>query len=359
MNETLDFLRREERLSLQLKLLYQSYGYKEFKLSSFDEYSLYAENQNFLAGRDVICFQAGEKLLALRPDVTLSIAKNYPLVGGCAKLYYHEKVFRKSSRGGQFTEVSQIGVEVIGEVDLVTEAELCHLMHQTLSAIGRKFVLNISHMGIVRKAVEAINLTEEDTAFVIECVRNKNTHDFLSFCSEKQVDPKAVRAVSELIALPSSPQAAKNKLTEIGQYLDIAQETDEIYEMIGYAGEADIQLDFSLYGDLGYYNGIIFKGYVQNIPQAVLSGGRYDKLLNKFSKPAQAIGFALYLGELAKYIDEGAQEADGVLLYHEHNAKSAFRKTQALRAEGNRILMSRTVPQGFNGKIFSAEDGDD
>ena len=77
-----DCLRREERYALKLKNLYASYGYDEYKLCGFEDYSLYTENKSFLDGKGVLSFSVGGKTLALRPDVTLSVIKNVNVCDG-------------------------------------------------------------------------------------------------------------------------------------------------------------------------------------------------------------------------------------------------------------------------------------
>ena len=62
-----------------------------------------------------------------------------------------------------------------------------------------------------------------------------------------------------------------------------------------------ITIDFSVVSDNGYYSGIVFKGFVDGIADRVLSGGQYDKLMEKMGKKAAAIGFAVYLDTLERY----------------------------------------------------------
>ena len=59
---------------------------------------------------------------------------------------------------------------------------------------------------------------------------------------------------------------------------------------------------------MNYYNGIVFKGFVQGVPVGVLSGGRYDRLMERVNKKAGAIGFAVYLDEVDRILDKS--EAD-------------------------------------------------
>ena len=116
MELDLNMLRPQERLSLQLKMLYQGEGFQKYHMGRFEEYGLYQENRRFLSSEQVITFtDLDGRLLALKPDVTLSIAKNARVPeGGCARYYYAENVYRPSQESHTFREISQMGVECIG-----------------------------------------------------------------------------------------------------------------------------------------------------------------------------------------------------------------------------------------------------
>ena len=87
-------LKNEERAMLSLRSLYRQYGYMPFKMSKFEEYDLYVRNKEFLVSDSVITFNDTDgRLLALKPDVTLSIIKNgVDEPGAKQKLYYNENV---------------------------------------------------------------------------------------------------------------------------------------------------------------------------------------------------------------------------------------------------------------------------
>ena len=72
-----EILTNQEKAVNKLRSLYLSYGYLSYKMSKFEEYDLYATNKDFLVSDRVITFTDTDgKLLALKPDVTLSILKN-------------------------------------------------------------------------------------------------------------------------------------------------------------------------------------------------------------------------------------------------------------------------------------------
>lgn len=103
-----------ERSTLQLRVLYEGAGYRKFRCSHFEEYSLYQQNERFLSDSQVITFtDLDGKLRAIKPDVTLSIAKNaQPAAGECKKYYYTEQICRPSRESHTFSEISQMGLEL-------------------------------------------------------------------------------------------------------------------------------------------------------------------------------------------------------------------------------------------------------
>ena len=94
MELDLNILRPQERISLQLRLLYEQAGFQQYRMGRFEEYGLYQENRRFLSSEQVITFtDLDGRLLALKPDVTLSIAKNARIEPeGCGRVYYSENV---------------------------------------------------------------------------------------------------------------------------------------------------------------------------------------------------------------------------------------------------------------------------
>ena len=87
-------LTNEEKISFALRSLYDRRGYAPYRMSKFEEYELYMKNKDFLRSPQVITFtDTNGKLMALKPDVTLSIVRAWrPVPGAVQKLYYDENV---------------------------------------------------------------------------------------------------------------------------------------------------------------------------------------------------------------------------------------------------------------------------
>ncbi|MBP5373135.1 MAG: ATP phosphoribosyltransferase regulatory subunit, partial [Clostridia bacterium] len=140
-------LGQAEKFSLSLRELYYGYGYKPYRMSKFEEYDLYAENKEFLVSESVITFTDTDgKLMALKPDVTLSIIKNSALSAGeIRKVYYSENVYRSSS-SAPFKEIMQTGLECFGAVGKNEIAEVISLAAESLKKVGEECALDVSNL---------------------------------------------------------------------------------------------------------------------------------------------------------------------------------------------------------------------
>ena len=304
MDNLVDDLRYDERLILRLRSLYKGFGYTQYRMSRFEEYGLYADNKSFLASGDIITFTgAGGRLMALRPDVTLSIAKSSRDDGTLKKLYYNENVYRPD--GHEFKEQMQVGLECIGDLNVDLMGETLMLAVRSLELLGKRTRLDISHMGFISALLNSAELSQAKKTELIKRISEKNVPGLNSLCDEYDLDERFREKLVALISL----YGPLNKTFDALRQLSVNAETEaalcelkEIYDVLcRLDAEENISLDFSIVNDLSYYSGIIFQGYVEGIPVKVLSGGRYDELLRKFGKKSDAIGFAVYIDLLERY----------------------------------------------------------
>ena len=138
-------LRNDEKAVYNLRSLYRRFGYSRFKMSKFEEYDLYVRNKSFLISDSVITFtDTNGKLMALKPDVTLSIVKNsLDIPGYVQKLFYDEHVYRISDKTSAYKEIPQVGLECLGDIDDYCIAEVLTLAAESLclgKATKRKFL---------------------------------------------------------------------------------------------------------------------------------------------------------------------------------------------------------------------------
>ena len=320
MELDLNVLRPQERVSLQLRLLYEREGFRKYHMGRFEEYGLYQENRRFLSSEQVITFtDLDGRLLALKPDVTLSIAKNAQVEPGrCGRYYYQENVYRPSQESHTFREISQMGLECIGAVDAAAAAQVVSLALRSLALTERDFVLEISHMGFVTGLFDAVGADEAVRPKLLTCIRDKNVHELRKTAEAAGLSRQGTDALcrlgtltgswrevlsgAEVLALNAAMGAALEELGKLCQALEDRGQTDHW------------KIDLSLVNDMEYYNGLVLQGYLAGLPRAVLRGGQYDPLAEQFRPGARAIGFALYLDELDRLSDAPAEEQAGPVM---------------------------------------------
>ncbi|MBR6891132.1 MAG: ATP phosphoribosyltransferase regulatory subunit [Clostridia bacterium] len=340
-------LKPEERVLFALRALYQKYGYSQFKMSKFEEYDLYARNKDFLISDGVITFTDTDgRLMALKPDVTLSIIKNTRHApGDVQKLYYSENVYRISGSTRSFKEIMQTGLECIGDVDLYNLCEVISLAAQSLRIIDPRYVLDLSHMGVVSALVDALQPDGEMREQVLRCVAEKNADGVRKLCPGQNVD-----AICAMIAARGPAGAvveAMRPWCESGPAREALTELERVAAVLSATGCAGVNVDFSIVNDMNYYNGIVFMGYIDGIPSSVLSGGQYDKLMRRMGHASRAVGFAIYT-DLLERLSGGQRpyDVDTVLLYDEGaDAAALSLAIQELTGSGASVCALKRVPE--------------
>ena len=179
MEFSLANLQPKERASFALRALYEAAGCRKYHMGRFEEYGLYQENRSFLSSEQVITFtDLDGRLLALKPDVTLSIAKTaQPAPGETLRYYYHENVYRPSAESHTFKEISQMGLEMLGAVGEAQVQQAVCLAAQSLAALGAEWVLEVSHMGYLFGLFDALGVPDAARAKLLEKLREKNAHE--------------------------------------------------------------------------------------------------------------------------------------------------------------------------------------
>ena len=349
MNETYS---GSEAAITALRSLYSGYGYTQFKMSKFEEYDLYVRNKDFLISDQVLTFtDLNGKLMALRPDVTLSIVKSMQSwQGGVKKLYYHENVYRPAGGSRSFRELMQVGLECLGDVGEYEISEVLLLAAESLRALSGRFVLEISHLGILKAALLASGIPEDRLAEAGTLIGEKNAHELASLCREVGVSEAAAARLRELVGTCGDVPSTLPKLKALPEgWVDPAY-LCELERILGaFAGteyENSLRLDLSGVSNLRYYNGVVFHGYIEGVPAAVLSGGSYDRLMQKPGRDAKAIGFAVYLDLLERLGGLAPRyDADVLLLYDPGESPATVRAcADALRRKGETVLVQPCVP---------------
>lgn len=309
-----------EELERKLNGIYESYGFRRFNMSKFEQYDFYAKNRDYLGAGQIITFNdINGQLLALKPDITLSVIKNN--TGENEKVYYNETIYR--AQEGAFKEIPQTGVESIGAIDNFEVAEVLSMAVKSLAAISDTYILNLSDAAFMSSLFETMGADEETRKDIAKAFSMKNPARIDTLMREGRVNSydgkllkslmgiymplrEGIQAANELLAGTASSYAFRG-LTRIADLLEEIGAADNIY------------LDFSLVNNMTYYTGVTFQGYAEGIPFPLLFGGRYDGLPQKLGKDVGAVGFGIYLNRITEALGSGRSLDCDCLLVYQHN----------------------------------------
>lgn len=302
------YLTREEEIMFALRTLYTQAGYSPYHMNKFEEYDLYARNKDYLPSGQVITFtDPGGRLMAMKPDVTLSIVKNYREIP-LQKVWYTENVYRSEHPGESFREILQTGLECMGNIQPDQICEVIRLAIESLECISEKAVLTLSSLDLISTLLDRMDLSDSDRELVLLYISHKSVHELRRLCTGE-----AGEALLKLLSLHGDPEETFELLEDLSYPQDAVAMLRKIVRDLNDSGLSGyIRFDFSLISDLKYYNGIVFKGFVQGIPGEVISGGQYDRLMQRMGHKARAIGFAVYLDRIGNSDSTGNTDRDWV-----------------------------------------------
>ncbi len=359
-------LKYGEQAVFLLRSLYSKYGYKQYKMRKFEEYDLYVQNKDFLISDSVITFtDTNGKLMALKPDVTISIVKNTKDIDGAVqKVYYDENVYRVSKGTRSYKEIKQAGLECIGDIDSYCVSEVLSLAVRSLLAISEQCVVDVADLAILFAFYDYAGLSYEARRKLTALISEKNTHEMKCFCAEIGMIAEDTVLLEELISYNGMPDKVLPELRimadKIGAETEFA-EFESIISSLEPELQSKLRIDFSVAGDINYYNGIIFKGFIDKIPESVLSGGRYDSLMQSMARKSKAIGFAVYIDMLeALNRKENKFDYDAVLLYSDKDSITVVKDAvQKLTKEFGSVFTAKKLPEKASfEKLFRIEEGE-
>ena len=341
---------RKHRIQEMIHENFSKFGYEDIETPTFEFFDVFGREIGTTPSKELYKFfdKVGNTLV-LRPDFT-------PSIGRCAAKYFMEQSVpvRLSYMGNTFTntsnlqgklkEVTQMGVELIGDAGIMADAEMVHLAVSSLKAAGLKeFQVSIGEIGFFKGICEEAMLDEETEMELREFISNKNYFGaeelLLKNRNLKSEKIESFLKITELFGsfdvLDEALELVHNKRSRRA-----IQRLQQMYELLQmYGDEKYVSVDLGLVSKYHYYTGIIFKGYTYGVGDAVVTGGRYDGLLSYFGKDAASIGFVINVDGVmqalaSKELIPEIEPRTTVLVYEEDAVKEAIRYACELRKLG-------------------------
>ena len=330
-----------KKLYLQRKMekIFHAYGYQSIETPTFEFFDVFGKQVGTTPSRELYkFFDRDGNTLVLRPDFTPSIAR-------AASMYYHQEdmpirlcysgntFVNRSSYQGRLKESTQMGVELLGDASVDGDGEIIAMTVELLKAAGLKeFQISIGQVDFFKALVD-----DMIDILIPALLENQRL-------SKEQVE--ALTALPQLFGGPEVLKKAES-LTGNPKALAAIRRLRELYQVAAcYGCEEYISFDLGMLSKYQYYTGIIFQGFTYGTGEPLVTGGRYNKLLEHFGRPAPAIGFCLVMEQVLNALNRQniqvpVMEGKRLVLYNERNREAAIQIAGMQRTHGMQIQCMR------------------
>lgn len=339
----------KRRCEQAVQSVMHGYGFQDIQTPTFEFFDVFGREIGTTPSNELYKFFDKEgNTLVLRPDFTPSIAR-------CAAKYnmntdrpvrfcYHGNTFTNTSDlRGKLKEVTQMGAELIGDNSIAADAEMLALcVHALLKAGLTEFQISIGEAGYIRGLCAEAGMDEETEIQWRELVANKNFFGAQELLARAKPSAQCSDALLHLGDLAGGADVLR-RARSYAYHKDSMRAVDRleaVYHVLClYGVEKYISFDLGMVNRYYYYTGIIFRAYTYGVGDAIVRGGRYDKLLERFGKPAPAIGFMIVIDDLMTALKAaGKNDTDRLpvkmLLYREQQLAEAIAYVNERRAAG-------------------------
>ncbi len=334
----------------------KSYGFSDIQTPTFEFFDIYSKEKGSVDQKNMYKFFDREgNTLVLRPDITPAIARavskyymdyDMPL----RYCYVGNTYINNPEHQGKLKEITQIGGELIGDNTSDCDAEAVAIVADALLKSGLKeFQIEIGHIDFLKGIAKEAELDEESFVELKSLLEKKNFFGVEELISKTCNKPNIIEFFSNLTDYTGSIDVVKAARSIANNELitNALDRMEKIYTILSYYNlEKYISFDLSFTSSYNYYTGIIFRGYTYGTGEAVVTGGRYDKLLSQYGKDTPAIGFAINIDLLLVAMNRQKlailPEEDKIFYLYENEIKGAALKTAAdVRKSGACVALIR------------------
>lgn len=352
----------EKKVILENELcqILRNYGYHAIQTPTFEFFDIFGKEIGTTPSNELYKFFDREgNTLVLRPDMTPSIAR------AVAKYFMDEDMpirlsyigntfINNSSYQGRLKESTQLGAELIGDGTVQADAEILAMVVESLQVAGLKdFQIGVGHASYFQGLLEAAGIGEEDAGNLKNLIMNKNFFGVEEYVDKLELADDLKTLFSLLGNLDASVDELKAAKELANPYPLVAEALDNLIALSELLTLYDINryvsMELGIVSTYQYYTGIIFAGYTFGSGEAIVKGGRYDKLLTYFGKEAASIGFAIVVDQLMaalsrQKIEIPLKDNGMLIIYGKTNQSTAIQMAKTLRADGTPVELIHFAP---------------
>ncbi|MCF7926710.1 MAG: ATP phosphoribosyltransferase regulatory subunit [Candidatus Izimaplasma sp.] len=308
IKEELNYVTKRNKIVEEMEKKVKDLGFIRVETDYFEHYDDYAEVNNRIAKDKLVkTIDNTGNILVLRPDNTFNLIKQViPRIkeGNIFEFYYYNDVFKMSS-SGLVDANKQFGIEIIGDKRIKSDLKIIELVTNLFKMFGLNLHIEVGNNKFIMMLVALLDLDaikEKEFKEILYTKNNIMLNEFLQAVDDKNL----ALFLKDIFKYQSNLELMTKRIDELKLSKGLLEPINTLKEVMKNTKNDNIQLDLSTISSLDYYNGIVFRGYIENLEKAIVRGGRYDLITKTYDKETYALGFAINMGELFKQvIDNG------------------------------------------------------
>jgi ATP phosphoribosyltransferase regulatory subunit len=360
-----DFLLREcyEKRILEEKIrkLFIKNAYDEVETSTVEFYDAFNDQKDYFSSESMFkFFDPQGRILVLRPDMTVPVSRvvatklsdlSMPL-----RLSYIGNVFRYNEKNSyNMKEITQSGIELVGVNNPYADAEVIGIAIEALLKLGiKEFQIDIGQVEVFKSLMAEANFTQNEIENIRDLIDKKDTFALEMLIKDQKIEENLKYLIMNLPSFYGSLEViSKTKsLTKNRKLLEVLGYLETVIDILSSSSyEKYISIDLGMVKRINYYSGIIFRGYTNGVGHTIISGGRYDDLIENSEKKIPAIGFSLSINSIITVLERqnvviDSEEKKVLIGYHPNSRELAFGLCKKLRDEGLWVeldILNRTI----------------
>ena len=334
-----------EKVTNNIIKSFKSFGYRQISTPVFEYYDTFTALGGLSKDEMFKLIDQKGRILVLRPDMTIPIARMAVGKSGYQKYSYLSNIFRMNDKqNGMKREFVQAGVEFLGNEKEDADGETIALAIKILlESKVTGFQIDLGHVGFCRELLKECDIHKNQQSQLQHIIEQKNLTELENTLNPYGIRDSVRKAILEVPNLYGSadkvfPKA--KKLIHNTEMENAIKNLESVYDVVkDYGYEKYMTIDLGMLNSMHYYTGTIFKGYIQDYGRTILSGGRYDQLIKSNGSWIPAVGFGLNVDKLMEVLDMYNLKSkpcytDFLVLYRDESRKTAYQMASELREKG-------------------------
>lgn len=358
--------RRKKLIINSLEKTFESFGYDEVITPTVEYYKTFSINDECIDEEKIYkFFESSGRILALRPDMTLPIARvvstKMKEVETPIRLRYTSNIFRVNRKfGGKKNEYTDLGIELIGVPELDGDIEALTMALEGFKKLNiSNFKLEIGNIKFFNEIFDKCKIKEDEKEKLAELIEEKSLIELEKFLNSLEIEESKKNFLKRLPWLFGDEDVLNNNIEfkddkDVMEAILYLKKINNILKELGY--EDNITFDLGMVPGVNYYTGIIFKGYIEGARAPVLSGGRYDNLIKSFGRDLPAVGFSIDVDLILENINFNNEEKikEYIIYYGKNKLVQAIKESRTLRDKGIRVKLLASDEENLF-KIYKGE----